>query len=256
MHRPWKLAALLACAPLLFACGDVNVAEGEFARITYALHSDYLTENVPLTEVSLITGHSQAISTTLTSSGEEAAGDRASDIRHVATPPTGVELTHDSVVFDDDVPSFDVTVSQPGSYTFAGMLDGAVFDQVELVFDVPETLDLLTRVRTPYSDAWENLPHTDLAVGEGSQVAFLPIPVDASGERLAGNFSVEVTAEPGWAVAPSWNILGVYEQSIVGSASPVSLFFIEPGQVTVTLTDMANGVSVSRDFEVFPVEQE
>jgi hypothetical protein len=250
----WLACALIPLA--LTACGDLNVADGELSRVTYALHSDYLTENVALTEVALITGHVQPISTGLTLEGREVAGDKAALIEHVAAPGAGVDIAHDAPFANHEIRSFDLTVTTPGTITVAGMLDGEVFDQIQLTFDTPADLELVTRVRAPYSDHWLDLEDDETLVAEGSQVAFLPIPLDAGGARLAGNFVVEIQADPSWAVSPSWNVLGVYEQSIVGSASPVSLYFIEPGLVTVTLTDVANGVSADRHFEVLPVEEE
>jgi hypothetical protein len=253
IHRLTFLAYALTALSLA-ACGDLNVADGELSRVTYALHSDYLTENVALTEVSLITGHVQPISTGLTLEGRTVAGDKAALIEHVATPGSGVEITHHASFSNHEIRSFDLEVTTPGTITVAGLLDGEVFDQIQLTFDTPSDLELVTRTRAPYSDDWEDLDDDETLVAEGSQVAFLPIPLDASGARLAGNFEVDVQAEPSWAVSPSWNVLGVYEQSIIGSPSPVSLYFIEPGLVTVTLTDLANGVSATRHFEVLPVE--
>lgn len=252
-RAPTLLLLLLVATPLV-GCGDRNVATGELGRVQYSLHSDYLTEDVPLTMVSLVTGHVQPISTSLTDMGESLAGDDASTIVHTIDPAAEAILDNRPSGADDQAPDIDVTVNAPGTYMLEATLDGDLFDRIELTFDSPDHLDLLTRVRVPYGDDWDDLDDATLEVGEGSQLAFLPIPIDASGTRLAGNFEVEIEADPAWAVAPAWNVWGVYEQNIVGSASPASLYFVEPGFVTVTLTDVPNGVSVTRDFQVLPVD--
>ncbi len=250
--RTLTLTLTLTAAATLVGCGDFNRATGELGRVQYALHSDYITEDVPLTAVSLVTGHTQPLHTTLTDAGETAAGGDADAIVH-AVDAAGVVVENRNAG-DDECPDVDLTVDAPGTYALEATLDGDLFDRIELTFDTPTSLDLLTRVRAPYGDEWEDLDDGVLQVGEGSQLAFLPIPIDAFGDRLAGNFEVEITADPAWAVAPAWNVYGVYEQNIVGSASPASLYFVEPGFVTVTLTDVPNGVSVTRDFDVLPVD--
>lgn len=252
--RPITLLALATLALLVTACGDSTGALGEFGRVRYSLFTDYLVEAPLLTEVGIIVGHQQHISTGLTDLGEDRAGERAGEITHQVTPDDGVTLEEEDGG-DDDIADFYVTVTDPGTYTFEAMLDGQVFDRIELRFEAPVDLQLITRVRAPYSEEWETLGQGDGFVEEGSQVAFLPIPIDDGGDRIAGDFDVALEADPAWAVAPAYNLLGVYEQEIVGSASPVSIYFIEPGDVSVTLTDEVNGVGSSWDFEVAPVDQ-
>ncbi len=258
MTRTLHTAALLATLALMAlattGCGDLTSATGEFGRVNYQLHTDYLMEEALLTQVGIITGHQQHIGTTLTDAGENEAGNDGEEITHEVTPSEGVTIEADSDG-DDEISDILVTVEQPGEYTFESYLDGQLFDRIVLVFETPVELNLLTRVREPYSDDWDTLNPGEGQVEEGSQVAFLPIPLNESGDRIAGDFDAQLEADPSWAVAPAYNLLGVYEQNIVGSASPVSVYFIEPGEVTVTLTDTVNGTDASWQFDVEPVEQ-
>ena len=257
MTRTLKTAALLATLTLMAlattGCGDLTSATGEYGRVNYTLHTNYLVQEAMLTQVGIITGHPQHIGTSLTDAGENVAGDDAGEITHQVTPSEGVTI--EEMDNDDDIADFYVTVETAGEYTFEAINGPDLFDRIDLVFETPVELELLTRVRIPYSDEWDTLSDGETLVEEGSQVAFLPIPINENGDRIAGDFDVLLEADPEWAVAPAYNLIGVYEQNIVGSASPVSIYFIEPGEVTVSLTDTVNGTSASWDFDVLPVDQ-
>ena len=248
------LAALTVLSLATTGCGDITSATGELGRVNYTLHTNYLVQEAMLTQVGIITGHQQHIGTRLTDAGENVAGNDGEEIVHSVSPAEGVTLEPQENG-DDEIPDFYVTVDDPGEYTFECHLDDNLFDRIDLVFETPVELELLTRVRIPYSDDWDTLDVGETLVEEGSQVAFLPIPLNDVGDRIAGDFDVLLEADPEWAVAPAYNLIGVYEQNIVGSASPVSIYFIEPGEVTVTLTDTVNGTSASWMFDVLPVEQ-
>jgi hypothetical protein len=248
------MVLLAAVALLASACGDSTGALGQMGRVEYSLYTTYLVQQPLLTEVGILTGHPQHIATHLTDAGEDRAGSRAGDIEHRVTPDDGVTIEQDDGE-DDDIRDFHVTVAEPGTYTFEAVLDGDVFDRIELRFESPDELDLITRVRARNSEEWETLDPGIGTVEEGAQAAFLPIPIAADGSRIAGDFDVALEADPEWAITPAYNLLGVYEQEIVGSASPVSIYFIEPGGVTVSLTDEVNGVGASWDFAVLPVDQ-
>ena len=69
-------------------------------------------------------------------------------------------------------------------------------------------------------------------------------------DRLAGSYSLVLTAEPASAVMVPADVHGVYEQSIWWSEGERSVIFVEEGEVTLTLTDGANGVSASQTFIV------
>lgn len=258
MKNMLRTGALLATLTLMglatTGCGDLTSATGEFGRVNYTLHTNYLVQEAMLTEVGIITGHAQHIGTRLTDAGENVAGNDGEEITHSVSPSEGVTLEAQEDG-DDEISDFYVTVDDPGEYTFESYLDGDLFDRISLTFETPVELELLTRVRIPYSDDWDTLNDGETLVEEGSQVAFLPIPLNDVGDRIAGDFDVLLEADPEWAVAPAYNLIGVYEQNIVGSASPVSIYFIEPGEVTVTLTDTVNGTSASWMFDVLPVEQ-
>ncbi len=241
----------LGCVAPLAGCGDITSANGELGRARYSLHSDHLDQGADLNSASIITGHAQHISVSLTDMGSDYANGDDAQIVH-SVDDDSVVLTNDDD--NENVPHFSILGSEPGTVTVESTLAGEEFDRIDLTFDAPADLELLTRVRDPYADEFEVLPTGSVAVGEGSQVAILSIPLAGDGSRLVGQFDVEVTADPSWAVAPGYNVLGVYEQNLVGSSEPFSLYFIEPGPVTVTITDLANGVSVVRDFDVLPVD--
>jgi hypothetical protein len=247
------IATLAAFAALGTGCGDITSTTGEMGRVNYSLYTTYLTQQADLAQVGILTGHPQRINTDLTDLGENVADEDGEEITHQVTPSDGVtiEAFEDG---DDEIADFSVTVTDPGVYTFESYLNGQLFDYIELTFETPETLELLTRVREPYSEDWQTLNPGQGTVEEGSQVAFLPIPINAEGARIAGDFDVQLAADPSWAVAPAYNIWGIYEQNIAGSASPVSIYFIEPGDITVTLTDEVNDVGSSWVFDVLPVD--
>ena len=91
---------------------------------------------------------------------------------------------------------------------------------------------------------------------EGTQVAFLPIPLDAVGERIAGNLFAELEASESGMIIPGANVWGVYEQSIWASTSPSSVYFINAGSVDISLTDEPNAVSAVWSFSVTPSTEE
>jgi hypothetical protein len=254
LHPTTAFLALALLSLATTGCGDLTSATGELGRVNYTLHTNYLVQEAMLTQVGIITGHQQHIGTRLTDSGEDRAGDDGEEITHSVSPSEGVTLEAQESG-DDEIADIYVTVDDPGGYTFESHLNGELFDRINLVFETPVELELLTRVRVPYSDDWDTLNDGETLVEEGSQVAFLPIPLNDVGDRIAGDFDVLLEADPEWAVAPAYNLIGVYEQNIVGSASPVSIYFIEPGEVTVTLTDTVNGTSASWLFDVLPVDQ-
>ena len=83
-------------------------------------------------------------------------------------------------------------------------------------------------------------------------MAFLPIPMDAVGGRIAGNLFAELEASESDMIIPGANVWGVYEQSIWASTSPSSVYFINAGNVDISLTDQPNAVSAVWSFEVTP----
>lgn len=247
-HRK-ALLALLAGAAV--SCGDVTSSTGTYGMIDYSLYTRYEMAAGELTEVSIITGHTQEVTVELTETGEEEAAD-PSAITHSVTPSSGVTLNLLEAA-EDEAPDIEITVTDPGTYTLQSTLEGEVFDEIELVFDTPVSLDLITRVRGPYETDFQEVSGTP-EVEEGTQAVFLPIPLDSAGDRIAGDFEVEIIGDPADSVVPGYNIHGVYEDDIWYSTTPASVYLIEPGEVSVTLDDVQNGVSAEQSFTVTEIE--
>ncbi len=246
-----RLFLLPVLALLLVGCGDINRSTGEFGRLQYSLHSDFLVDGSELVGQSILTGHPQVIDLELTVAGEE-AGSNFEEMTHTATPSAGVTI--EALNPDGDVGNFTVTVEQPGTYTIESTLGGSLFDRINLTFDVPASLSVVTWVRPPNADDFDEASGSPVQVDEGAQAAFVPIPLDSAGDRIAGDFVPEMAATPDWAVVRGINVIGIYEQNVVVARSPASVYFIEPGPIALTLTDVPNGVSASVDFEVTPVQ--
>ena len=237
---------LAALASTLGACGDFAASTGELGRIDYWLHTDYVMEDWSLTEVSILTGHTQQINTELTMRGESEYNNGT--ISHVVSPSVGVTVEQDEL--SGDISDLLITVEDAGTYTVETLMDGRVFDTIELEFDSPASLDQITFVRAPSQDDFSENSSANPVVDEGSQVAFLPIPLDASGSRIAGDIAVELSADPEDMIVEGSNVLGVYEQGVYTSSSPTTIYFVDSGEVTITLTDVPNAVDASTTFTV------
>ena len=249
--RTHLLLASLAVALVVTGCGDSSTSTGQLGRLDYSLHSDFLVDGTALVGTSILTGHPQWITVRLTDSGE---GDASTpeDIVHTATPAEGVTIETSEA--SDDPGDITITVTEPGDYVIESMLDGAVFDWITLTFDAPSTMGLVTWIRGPNGEDFSEATGSPIAVSEGTQAAFVPIPLDAVGDRIAGDFVPEITASPEWAVVTGINVLGIYEQNVVVARSPASVYFIEPGLIDITIADAVNGVDGVASFDVAPVD--
>lgn len=235
----------------LMGCGDLTSANGELGRVNYALHTDFEVEGPSLTETSLLAGHPQVIHTSPLDSADFAQEDL---ITHSVTPDTGVTILQGEWVSGGPW-NFEVLVETPGTYAFETWLGEELHDRLEVVFDAPSTLDLIAWARAPWEENFEVLSRGE-SVEEGTQVAFLPIPLDAVGERIAGNLFAELEASESGMIIPGANVWGVYEQSIWASTSPSSVYFINAGSVDISLTDEPNAVSAVWSFSVTPSTEE
>jgi hypothetical protein len=238
-----SVAAVLA---LNVACGDVTGATGEFGRIEYSLFTHYELDT-NLEDAKILTGHAQRIDVTLTAKGRVDSSD-AEQLSHSVSPAEGVTLSAEESA--DGAPDLLVTVTEPGSYAIESSLNGAVFDRVELEFASPTEYELITWLRERSTEEFKGVTDQQTAVTEGDQVAFLPVPYDASGARIAGDMALSMTATPEWAVTQGFNVLGIFEQRVSGSPAPISVYFIEPGPVDISWSDSAHGISVSHSFDV------
>ncbi len=256
LNRIDPRAAALALVPLLAAgCGDTVGAVGEHGHIGYSLYTTYELVQDDLSEVSIVTEVTQTLSASLTQAGRDALGDRpASDITHELVPSDGTEvatLTNEA----GDLWAVEVRADLPGDYTLQALLDGEVFEELPLHFDVPVSFYLSPWLRAPWSEDWTKPdPDADgnLTAEEGSQVTFEPVPKGADGKRLVGDLPLTIDAAPPELVVPGQNILWVYENEIVLNDGAPSWYLIEPGTVTFTVTDEAHDLSDDQVVIVTP----
>ena len=242
--------SLFAVLALLTGCGGLNLSTGELGNLNYSLHSDFVVDQLDLTQVSILAGHPQSFGASLTDQGEDRFPDTEDDATwsHEVTPSAGVTVSG-----SDDVPSFALTVTDPGEYVVESSADGELVDRITLTFDVPTELDGVTWVRPPNADDFDKVEATTAQVDEGAQAAFVPIPLDADGDRIVGDFVPVISADPAESVVSGLNVLGIYEQNVVVARSPASVYFIEPGAITVSVSDEVNGLSFDQAFSVAPV---
>lgn len=242
----------MGMALLLVGCGDYVGATGELGRLNYGLGIDYEVSGT-LTEVSLITGHAQTLSVSLTPDGEEIAR-RPWLVTHTVTPDSGTTLVvSETEEGDETIPSLTLTVTQPELYIVESFYDGELLDYVKVNFEQPDALEILTWIREPNADDFsDSTLDASVDVEVGTQVALLPIPY-AGSERLVGNFSVEYSHTPEDAAVTVHDVHGVYEsEGVTGSVNSNSLIFVSPEEVVVSVEDSANDVVSEQTFIVSP----
>jgi len=245
------LCALLALGTT--ACGDSTSATGELGRIDYSLYTYYEVDAGRLTDVSILAGHPQRLSCNLTTSGEDDA-ESPGEIVHSVSPASSASVwSHDGDSDSDYVADVYVTVEAAGDYTIESHLDGELFDTITLHFDVPTALDAVTWVREPGEPDFTKTQADSPVVSEGTQVAYVPYPLDAVGDRIAGTFAATLTADPAGSVVTAYDLDGIYEDGIWGSEVEDSVYFIEPGEITLTMLDEVNDVDFAQTFQVSPV---
>jgi hypothetical protein len=244
-----KTLFLAMITSLSIACGDTVSGVGELGKVKYAISTDYVIDAGELRDVAIVTGHEQHFATSLTDKGEKKANSPG-ELTHRVRPSKGVEIST-CCGGEDSIPSFDITVQKPGTYTIETMDDGKVFDYIELEFDSPTKLSLITWTRKEGDEEWtKHEGNKTLKVAAGSQATFLPIPMDADDNRLVGDVKTQLSGTPEGVIVEGENVYQVYEQRVVSSHSPVSIYFLEAADVTITLTDEIHDVKKSRSFEV------
>ena len=237
---------------LAAACNiDDTVANGELGRLNYSLGTGYFVEGDDLTQIGIVTGHSQFLDVELTNLGESDAGDIASEITHKISPDEGVSF--DVQEFGDDPPDrppgITLTVRDPGEYTITSKLHGDEFDRVTLNFDTPGSLQMVTWARKPYGEDFFTVDDGE-TLEEGTQLAYLGIPLADSGERLVGDISTNFVGSPSSSVVPAENIYDVNESDTISSEEVPSLYFIEPGTVDITVADTVNPAEATSSFTI------
>ncbi len=242
---------LFAAITSLFtgACGDTTSGIGELGRVQYMISTHYVVPEDSLNEVEIVTGHEQVFDTLLTQKGSRKASD-PSVLRHRVRPSDGATISQGSEI-SERIRSFSLNVSKPGTYTIQTMDGSEVFDYIELAFEEPTRLSLVTWTRNPDEDDWDKQKGNSVVkVKPGTQVTILPVPMDAAGNRLVGDVDTSISATPDGSVVLGENILAVYEQRVVSTSYPVSLYFLESGDVDVKLRDQSNDVKGTRSFKI------
>ena len=246
-----RVLALSSSLALTVACGgETQSANGEFGMITYSLHSDYLMDGEPLDETTILTSHIQQFNGTLIDSSSDAL---ETGVETRVIPSEGVTIADPTTEAPLNYWSFDVTVTNPGAYTFETWSDGEMIDRIEVTFEAPDALDLIGWARGPWEEGFEPIYDND-TLEVGTQVAFLPVPLNTERERIAGDMFAEISVNDESLAVPDSEILAVQEQGVYTIQSTSSLYLIAEGEVEVTLTDVPNAVAATWSFDVTGTE--
>lgn len=241
---------------LLTGCAfDVVSGEGELGRLRYSLAADtYFTEGT-LTEIGLGTGYTHRVNISVTDRGMKLIHDNAESLVQSVAPDDGVALEQEDRTDDDDgdddysAEDVDLAVTEPGVHTLTATWNDSLFDYIDLDFRVPTTLELMGFVRSPWAEEFVPVAEPTLQVEKGTQYAWITVSQDEAGERLAGEVTPDLGAEPMESVVPGMDVYPINEDGIDSHIAP-TLYFIESGPVTVTLTDPINGIVATQAFDV------
>ncbi len=242
-----RWSAMLAC--MAVGCGDLTDAVGVQGRIELTLATDYEVDGA-LDDVTLVAGHRQKLTVELTSKGE-ADIDEPDELTYRMEPNQDVEV---SAVGGRGTtpPDVELLVKKPGTYKLRAVSKGKEVDSLSLTFDKPVSLQLVVKLRAPWQEAFKDVDAKEklTVVDEGAQVAFLPIPLDKSGDRLAGRITTKASVDPADKVVSGSSINGVYEQNVWTGTGKIEFYFIDPGRVTVTVTDSVSKAEGTHAFDV------
>lgn len=246
----YRMALLVVSLMGLSACGDVVINEGQMGNLYYALHTDYMVDEMSLENVWLIAGVQHRITAGLTSKGASNINSPWT-IEHRMFPEanTTIETTEassDSAMVGDAL----VTVDVPGEYTLQSWKGRELVDYTLLNFATPDRLDIISYVKQPEEDIFVKQTTQTMQVGIYGQATFIAKPVDADDRELVGDISIQVTSDPEWAAVQVYNLDGVYENGIYARAMPLNMVFVEYGNIKITLTEPLTGLVSELNFEV------
>ena len=232
---------------LAIGCGDLTTAVGDEGRLEFALTTAYEVGG-DLDEVKLVAGHPQTISVDLTPRGKGDI-DEPEEITYRLEPRGGVTLTPEAAV-SNRPRGFSVLVREPGAYKLRAVYKGKEIDSLDFSFDSPVSIDLLVRVREPRSTSLRQVQGATTTLSEGAQATFVPVPLDRNGDRLAGELQTDASADPEELVVPGQSVVQAYEDGVWKVRGPIELYFIDPGEVTVTILDRVSGAQGMHTFIV------
>lgn len=251
-RRLLGLLALLPCvSPALAGCGDFTGATGDEGLFHISLFTHFEVYEGDLRDIAIVTGHPQSLRVRLTDKGEHEI-ESPEEVTYSVTPATGVVLTPESS--PSGPPDLTVLVESAGSYRLDILENGAAVDGVDLRFEPASGVELIVKVRPPFAEDFvTQTAGVTSSVKEGTEVLFLPVPLDAGGERLAGDIVTTATFEPAWAVVPDLvDVEQIYEDGMITSGGEISFFIIEPGIITLTVVDTVSGAMGQHTFDVSP----
>jgi hypothetical protein len=232
-------------------CVDVTSSTGDKGRLIYSLSTDYDVPQRELIDARIVTRHEQRISVGLTALGRQEL-ENPHLIQHRVVPAEGVTIISGGS-YDGVPPDFRILVAEPGAYTVESTEADELVDRITLTFAELGGFQLATMVRAPWGDGFDRASGDPIVVQEGSQVTFQPIPVDAAGQRLAGELSTTITVDPEWAVVPGQGVIASWEGGVWSVKGEINFYFIEPTLVTFSVTDPVSGATGDQVFDVTPV---
>ncbi len=237
-------------------CGDATSSQGEEGRLLYTLYTDYEVPQGQLTDARIITGHQQRLQVSLTSRG---LGDvtQPNRIQHNVVPfNAGIQIISDNLDSASDVPEILINVAEPGTYTLESTEDGTLVDRIDLTFERPGSFQLITQMREPWAETFRQVQGEIITVEEGSQVTFQAVPIDSSGERLAGDMQTDMTLDDVNMAVPGQGVLQTFEDGVWSVGGEVNFYFINEGQATFTVSDPVSQAIGTQAFTVTPIATE
>lgn len=231
------------------ACGDTTSGNGEEGKLVYSLSTNYEIAPDDLTQVKLVTGYNQSFDYSYTEAVNSEEMEEANFTNRL--------VADDGSYTSETCECWTANATEPGAYHFETYYDGELFDRIGLNFDRPSTLDVFSWVRGPFDDTeFVSMGNsTSLQVMEGSQLALLTVPLSADGTRLLGNIGQRISIEPVTAAVRGSEVISVYEEEgVIVTNTQLTVYFVEPGPATITITDPINNVSRSLSVTVSPIQ--
>lgn len=259
MFRPLFTALLI----LTVACGDITSTTGDMGILSFSYFSDYEMGTVSLDNAALAAGVTHHLSVDIIQNKSSIDFSRTIYIADTE----GVTVITDTEKCPEGhgscVPGFSIKATKAGTVTinaYEGVHEGESFiDSIRLTFKEIAQIDPLVKVRGPWEEDFALIDSAGdvFTVEKGSQVVFLPVPLDSYGKRLLGNFDCAYNFDDETMVVPGENVDYVYEdRDEWGVGGPQNFYFIEEGEVALTVTEAESGFSSDFVFHVVPMEVE
>lgn len=260
--RTMSQAFFAALFTLITACfGDTTSTAGDLGNLVFSFHSDYDMGTVSLTDASFATGVTHHIDVRV----KDYKRTTNYALTHYFADTDGFTVTTDDTCpnqYDTAcIPGFSVKATTAGTVTiraFEGEHDGStLIDSVTLVFKDMADIEPIVKGRGPWEATFGKIVPTGdrFIVEKGTQVIFVPVPLDSDGKRLLANFQCDYTFDDDTMVVPGRNVdsTPVEDDSEWWLVGDANFYFIEEGEVTLTVTESESGFSSEALFEVVPM---